>query len=265
MSRYYGDFRAGQVVRCRFNTVNASGAPTTLTAGAVVVSRDGADVTPSGGVTLTTDAGGVTGRHAVVIDLSVDPSVFTAGSDYAVRLSGSSAVGAVSVAGAVVGEWSVANRSVAVDSAGKVPATLAAGDVTGNLAADLQTIKTQAVTATAGVTFPAAVGTSTYAGGAVAGVTAPVTVVNLEALTGTVVSATTTSVVIFATVPASGQTANAYAPPGPARYLTFTSGPNAGLVVAITASSYSGGNLTLGFAATTGVVAASAGDTVQID
>jgi hypothetical protein len=40
---------------------------------------------------------------------------------------------------------------------------------------DLQTIKTQAVTAAAPVTFPAAIGTSTYAGGAVASVTAPVT------------------------------------------------------------------------------------------
>jgi hypothetical protein len=56
-------------------------------------------------------------------------------------------------------------------SGGKVPATLAAGDVTGNVKADLDTIKGQAVTAAAAVTFPAAIGTSTYAGGAVASVT----------------------------------------------------------------------------------------------
>lgn len=59
---------------------------------------------------------------------------------------------------------------------GKVAATLAAADVTGNVACDLQTIKAQAVTAAAGVTFPASIGTSTYAGGAVASVNAPVTV-----------------------------------------------------------------------------------------
>lgn len=56
-------------------------------------------------------------------------------------------------------------------ASGKVPATLAATDVTGNVACDLQTIKTQAVTAAAGVTFPTSIGTSTYAGGAVASVT----------------------------------------------------------------------------------------------
>jgi hypothetical protein len=43
---------------------------------------------------------------------------------------------------------------------GKVPATIAASDVTGNLAADLQTIKTQAVTASAPVTVLASVGTA---------------------------------------------------------------------------------------------------------
>ncbi len=46
-------------------------------------------------------------------------------------------------------------------SSGKVPATLAASDVSGNVAADLQTIKTQTVTAAGGVTFPAATLAST--------------------------------------------------------------------------------------------------------
>jgi hypothetical protein len=46
--------------------------------------------------------------------------------------------------------------------------------VGGNVPADLQTIKTQTVTAAAGVTFPASIGTSTFAGGAVASVTAAV-------------------------------------------------------------------------------------------
>lgn len=56
-------------------------------------------------------------------------------------------------------------------ASGKIPATIAAADVSGNLAADLQTIKTQAVTAAAPVTFPASIGTSTYAGGDTAGTT----------------------------------------------------------------------------------------------
>lgn len=39
-------------------------------------------------------------------------------------------------------------------ASGKTPATLSSGDVSGNLPADLQTIKTQTVTASGGVTFP---------------------------------------------------------------------------------------------------------------
>jgi len=54
---------------------------------------------------------------------------------------------------------------------GKVAATLASADVTGNIACDLQTIKTQAVTAAAGVTFPASIGTSTYSGADTSGTT----------------------------------------------------------------------------------------------
>ncbi len=46
-------------------------------------------------------------------------------------------------------------------SSGKIPATLASTDVTGNVAADLQTIKTQTVTCSGGVTVPAATLAST--------------------------------------------------------------------------------------------------------
>ncbi len=48
-------------------------------------------------------------------------------------------------------------------ASGKVPATLASSDVTGNVAADLQTIKTQTVTCGAGVTVGAFVGNATAA------------------------------------------------------------------------------------------------------
>lgn len=46
-------------------------------------------------------------------------------------------------------------------TSGKVPATLASTDVTGNVASDLQTIKTQTVTCAGGVTIPAATLAST--------------------------------------------------------------------------------------------------------
>ena len=48
-------------------------------------------------------------------------------------------------------------------SSGKVPATLSATDVSGNVAADLQTIKTQTVTCSAGVTVSPYVGNATHA------------------------------------------------------------------------------------------------------
>jgi hypothetical protein len=123
MSTYYGDFLAGKTIRIRFNTA-ASGVPTTLTGATATVTKDGVDVTPSGGVTLTPDVGTVTGRNNVVVDMSVDTATFTAGSEYSVRLSGSSNVGGTSWVGVVVGEWSVANRSVAIDSAGVTNASI---------------------------------------------------------------------------------------------------------------------------------------------
>jgi hypothetical protein len=86
-----------------------------------------------------------------------------------------------------------------------------------------------------------------------------------ESLYGVVMSATTTSVTLSASSGTTfNTTANAYAQ-SVTRYLTFTSGANKGLPVAITQSSVSGGNLTVNFGATTGVIAATASDTVQID
>lgn len=88
-----------------------------------------------------------------------------------------------------------------------------------------------------------------------------------ESIYGTVVSATTTSVTMSAAEgSALNATTNAYAnTAGPVRWLTFTGGSNVGLIVSITGSSVSGSNLTVTFAATAGVVAATAGDPVQID
>jgi hypothetical protein len=160
---YYGDFGAGKTVRCRFNTVNASGVPTTLSAGAVIVMKDGTDVTPSGGVTLAADVGAVVGRNHVIIDMSVDPATFTAGSEYAVRLSGTANVSGTGVVGIVVGEWSVANRSVAPQT-GDAFARIGANGVGLTNLGDLRLTALDAAISSR----------STYAGGPVASVTAPV-------------------------------------------------------------------------------------------
>jgi hypothetical protein len=162
VSKYYGDFLVSKTVRCRFNTVNTSGVPTSLSSGAVAVSKDGADVTPSGGVTLSTDVGSVTGRNHVTIDMSVDTTTFTAGSEYSVRLSGSSAVSGTSVVGSIVGEWSVENRSVTVDSNGRiqVQSGTSAGQLSvasGVIAANIQQIAGQTASAAGTVTFPGSI------------------------------------------------------------------------------------------------------------
>lgn len=147
---FYGDFRAAQTVRVRFNTVNNYGTPTTLTSGAVIVSKDGADITPSGGVTLTTDVGGVTGRHHVVLDTSIDATSFSKGSEYAVRLSGSSSVGGTSVFGIVVGEFSIENRSLGDVALGLVATAVwnalrTTMTTVGSIGKDLSTFLTQYV------------------------------------------------------------------------------------------------------------------------
>lgn len=46
-------------------------------------------------------------------------------------------------------------------ASGKIPATLAASDVTGNVPGDIQTIKTQTITAASGVTFPSSIASPT--------------------------------------------------------------------------------------------------------
>ena len=73
--------------------------------------------------------------------------------------------------GMVIPDELVSSRHVAGAAVAKSPATLAAADVSGNLPVDVQTIKTQAVTAAVGVAFPENIGTSTYVGGAISGIT----------------------------------------------------------------------------------------------
>jgi len=78
-------------------------------------------------------------------------------------------------------------------SSGKVPATLAASDVTGNVAADLQTIKTQTVTCAAGVTVGVYVGGTAAAATATALSTLQTTANTINSATGTYLDATISS------------------------------------------------------------------------
>jgi len=113
MNKYLGDFAVHKVVRIDFNTINTSSLPTTLSNGSVTVIKDGTIVTPTtGAVVLNVDVDTVTGCHSVVIDTSIDTTTFSAGSDYAVRLAGTSNVGGNNVVGVLVGKFSIENRSI---------------------------------------------------------------------------------------------------------------------------------------------------------
>jgi hypothetical protein len=188
VSKYYGDFRAGQVIRAAFNTVNASAVPTTLSSPSFVVTKDGAVVTPTGGVTLTPDADSIAGFNRLAIDTSTDAATFAAGSDYKVRLGGAANVGGVSVVGSVVAEFSIQNRAIAIDTLGRlllqptqtgvtIPAVTSVGTLTTYTGNTPQSGDAFARLGTpAGASIAADIATrSTYAGGPVASVTAPVT------------------------------------------------------------------------------------------
>ncbi len=151
--------------------------------------------------------------------------------------------------------WTNYSLAVTTDASGDVTPTAGAiAAVATAIWTDLVASSDFSTTASVGANLKATIS-------ATGGVLAP----SPESLTGTVVSATTTSVTFSAGVgTVFNATANAYASVV-TRYLTFTSGANKGLTVAVTSSSVASSNLTVGFAATTGVIAATAGDTVQLD
>ncbi len=96
-----GDFPFGATVTCRFNTLDATGAPITLagTPAARVRKGTGAGTTITTGVTLTVDV--VTGQHVIDIDLSASAS-YTRGAEYSIELSAGTVSG-VSQVGVIVG------------------------------------------------------------------------------------------------------------------------------------------------------------------
>lgn len=108
---YRGDFAAGQIVRFRFSTYANSNAPITLAGGpALAVYKDGGVVESVAGATLTVDFDSRTGLHLVTVDTAADATFYAGGSDFDVVLTAGT-VDSVSVAGTVIGSFSVANRA----------------------------------------------------------------------------------------------------------------------------------------------------------
>lgn len=106
---YLGDFSTGSTVFFAFTTVNSTGAPTALSSGGITVYKNGSTVPDTTGVTLSSDFNGVTGLNHVQVDM-ISTSAFYAPSASYTAIISSGGVSGNTVAGYVVGGWSVKDR-----------------------------------------------------------------------------------------------------------------------------------------------------------
>ena len=179
----------------------STGAPYTLAGTpALSVYKDNSTTQSTTGVTLTVDFDSVTGLHHFAIDTSADGTFYSSGSFFDVVIT-TGTVDSVSAVGTVVGRFTLrknsalkpttAGRALVVDASGLADANMVKMGPTGSgtaqtardigasvllssgtgtrqlsftsgiVQADLQTIKTQTVTCSGGVTVPAATLAST--------------------------------------------------------------------------------------------------------
>lgn len=106
---YLGDISPGKILNVKFCTINASGAPATLTSGVIKAYRDddlNSEVTT--GITLSADFDSVTGLNNVKIDTS--DAFYAAGSEFNLVIT-TGTVNSVSVVGYVIGSFSINHRS----------------------------------------------------------------------------------------------------------------------------------------------------------
>lgn len=111
-----GDLAAGDLVRFSFNTVGLNSAPITLVGVSAqshfAIKKDGSDmILAADTVTVSVDAGSVTGYHVVTVDTT--KTGFDAGSDYEIRLTAGT-IDSISHVGAVLATWSLENRTTAL-------------------------------------------------------------------------------------------------------------------------------------------------------
>lgn len=107
---------AGSTLYFGINTHKADGTPITWAGSpSVAVTKDGGTTTETDGVSLSVDAGGVTGRHVITIDTSQDGTFFATGHKFAVIVTAGT-VDSVSTVGLIVAEFEL----------GEVPANLKA-------------------------------------------------------------------------------------------------------------------------------------------
>ena len=124
-----GDRAAGAVVDLMFTSADdtASGAPATVTGGAVSVYKNNSTTQSTAGVTLTADFDGVTGLNHVRITTVTDGSFYAAGNEFIVVLT-SGTVNGVTHAGYALASFGLANRPLQGVGASVITATSIASD-----------------------------------------------------------------------------------------------------------------------------------------
>lgn len=181
MSNYVGDIRLSDTIHVKFTTRQISGAPATLASSPVISAYPSNSTTQlTAGITLTVDFDSVTGYNNIAVVASGANGYVTA-TDYDLAIT-TGTVNSVSVVGESVGAFSIEHRSALMPTTAARTADVSAGgevgvdwanvgspttavDLSGtniktDQKVDLNTIKTQAVTAGAGVTILASVGTA---------------------------------------------------------------------------------------------------------
>lgn len=146
-----GTFAAPTATKCRFGEVDATNHP-----GVYEIQLADARFAVSSARSLLVSISGATDAaetDAVIPLTDLDPYDAVRAGLTALPNAAAEASGGLITRGSSTGQLNV--------SSGKAPVTLASTDVSGNVAADLQTIKTQAVTCSGGVTVPAATLAST--------------------------------------------------------------------------------------------------------
>jgi len=108
---YRGDYRAGDTIDLKFQTLNTSAVPTTLAGTpAISVYKSNSTTESTTGITLTVDFDSHTGLNHVRITTASDGTFYAEQNDFDVVITAGT-VNSVSVAGRVVASFSLANRS----------------------------------------------------------------------------------------------------------------------------------------------------------
>lgn len=111
MSKYLGDFAAGDTIDFKFTTYRPStGAPFTLAGGAVSVYKDNSTTQSIAGVTLSADFDAVTGLHHVRITTSSDAAFYSDASSFECVIT-TGTVDSVSVVGACIGRFTLRDQA----------------------------------------------------------------------------------------------------------------------------------------------------------